>query len=81
LAVPPELDLPVVEATPPYNEQIAQLAKQLGNRLPAANDEGRLRGFANGPETSPSWIRRTPEMSASSVDLPAPSGPINPTMQ
>jgi succinyl-CoA synthetase alpha subunit len=34
LALPPELDLPVVEATPPYNEQIAQLAKQLGAVFP-----------------------------------------------
>ena len=32
-------------------------------------------------KTSPSWIRRTPAMSASSVDLPTPSGPISPTMQ
>jgi succinyl-CoA synthetase alpha subunit len=34
LALPPELDLPVVEATPPYNEQIAQLAQQLGAVFP-----------------------------------------------
>src|SRR6201993_2788003 len=34
LALPPELDLPVVEATPPYKEQIAQLAKQLGAVFP-----------------------------------------------
>ena len=34
LALPPELDLPVVEAMPPYNEQIAQLAKQLGAVFP-----------------------------------------------
>jgi hypothetical protein len=34
LALPPELDLPVVEATPPYNGQIAQLEKQLGAVFP-----------------------------------------------
>jgi succinyl-CoA synthetase alpha subunit len=34
LALPPELDLPIVEATPPYNEQIAQLPKQLGAVFP-----------------------------------------------
>ena len=26
------------------------------------------------------WILRTPEISASKVDLPTPSGPITPTM-
>jgi hypothetical protein len=34
LALPAELDLPVVEAAPPYNEQIAALAKQVGTALP-----------------------------------------------
>jgi hypothetical protein len=34
LALPPELDLPVVEATPPHNGQIAQLEKQLGAVFP-----------------------------------------------
>src|SRR5271166_718677 len=34
LALPPELDLPVVEAIPPYNEQIAQLDRQLGAVIP-----------------------------------------------
>lgn len=29
LGLPPELDLPVVEAIPPYNEQIAKLGQQL----------------------------------------------------
>ena len=30
--------------------------------------------------TLPAWILRTPEIKASKVDLPTPSGPINPTM-
>ena len=30
--------------------------------------------------TVPLWILRTPDMSASKVDLPTPSGPINPAM-
>jgi succinyl-CoA synthetase alpha subunit len=34
LSLPPELDIPVVEATPPYNEQIAQLEKQIGTVFP-----------------------------------------------
>ena len=34
LALPPELDLPVVEAMSPYNEQIAQLNRQIGVILP-----------------------------------------------
>src|SRR5439155_9912546 len=34
LDLPAALDLPVVEATPPYNEQIAALAKQIGTVLP-----------------------------------------------
>jgi succinyl-CoA synthetase alpha subunit len=34
LALPPELDLPVVEATAPYDEQIAALARQIGTVLP-----------------------------------------------
>jgi succinyl-CoA synthetase alpha subunit len=34
LDLPRELDIPVVEATPPYNEQIAALAKQIGAVLP-----------------------------------------------
>ncbi len=34
LALPPVLDLPVVEATPPYNDQIALLGKQIGTVLP-----------------------------------------------
>ena len=34
LKLPKELDVPVVEATPPYNEQIAQLNKQVGAMIP-----------------------------------------------
>jgi succinyl-CoA synthetase alpha subunit len=34
LDLPPELDIPVVEATPPYNQQIAALNKQLGAMFP-----------------------------------------------
>jgi succinyl-CoA synthetase alpha subunit len=34
LALPPELDIPVVEAIPPYNEQIAQLEKHIGAAFP-----------------------------------------------
>ncbi len=34
LELPAALDLPVVEATPPYNEQIAALARQIGSVLP-----------------------------------------------
>src|SRR5450759_552409 len=34
LALPKELDIPVVEATRPYNEQISALAKQIGAVLP-----------------------------------------------
>ncbi len=34
LALPPALDLPVVEAIPPYNEQIAALARQIGTVFP-----------------------------------------------
>ncbi len=33
-AVPPEIDVPVVEALAPYNEQIAQLARQIGAQFP-----------------------------------------------
>lgn len=34
LALPRELDLPVVEAIPPYNEQIARLNQQIGAVMP-----------------------------------------------
>src|SRR5437588_3392549 len=34
LELPSTLDLPVVEATPPYNEQIAALAEQIGTVFP-----------------------------------------------
>ena len=34
LTLPPELDLPVVEAMPPYNEQIAALDRQIGAVFP-----------------------------------------------
>ena len=34
LELPAMLDLPVVEATPPYNEQIAALARQIGTMFP-----------------------------------------------
>ncbi|MET0218524.1 MAG: CoA-binding protein [Burkholderiales bacterium] len=34
LKLPKELDLPVVEATPPYNQQIAQLNTQVGAMIP-----------------------------------------------
>ena len=34
LDLPPVLDVPVVEATPPYNEQIAALNEQIGALLP-----------------------------------------------
>jgi succinyl-CoA synthetase alpha subunit len=34
LDLPPELDIPIVEAIPPYNEQIAALNKQLGAVFP-----------------------------------------------
>ena len=50
LALPPALDLPVVEAVAPYNEQIAQLNRQIGARVPAPVDEGRLGRVADGCE-------------------------------
>jgi hypothetical protein len=34
LRLPPELDLPVVEATAPYNEHIGQLNRQIGRTFP-----------------------------------------------
>src|SRR5436190_13378248 len=34
LTLPPELDLPVVEAMPPYNEQIGALNRQIGAVFP-----------------------------------------------
>ncbi|MBV8937320.1 MAG: CoA-binding protein [Alphaproteobacteria bacterium] len=34
LGLPPELDIPVVEAIPPYDEQIAQLQQQIGAVFP-----------------------------------------------
>jgi succinyl-CoA synthetase alpha subunit len=34
LELPPALDLPVVEALPPYNEQITALARQIGTSFP-----------------------------------------------
>jgi succinyl-CoA synthetase alpha subunit len=34
LVLPPEIDIPVVEAIPPYNEQIAELEKQIGGVFP-----------------------------------------------
>ena len=34
LAMPRELDIPVVEAAPPYNEQVAALSKQIGSVFP-----------------------------------------------
>lgn len=34
LALPRELDVPVVEAVPPYNEQVAQINKQIGAVFP-----------------------------------------------
>ena len=34
LALPAQLDIPLVEAAPPYNEQIAALARQIGAVLP-----------------------------------------------
>src|SRR4030095_12179604 len=37
LALPPEIDIPVVEAVTPYNEQVAQLSKQIGAVLPRQN--------------------------------------------
>jgi len=37
IALPPELDLPVVEAISPYNEQIATLSRQLGRVVPRQN--------------------------------------------
>ena len=50
----------------------------------AAGSSGDVRRSVMSPpsaKTSPSWILRTPAMSASSVDLPTPSGPMSPTMQ
>ena len=37
LALPPQIDIPVVEAMPPYNEQIAKLDEQIGAVLPRQN--------------------------------------------
>ena len=37
LALPPEIDIPVVDAVSPYNEQIAQLNEQIGAVLPRQN--------------------------------------------
>jgi len=37
LTLPPDIDLPVVAAVPPYNEQIERLNKQIGAALPRQN--------------------------------------------
>src|SRR5438874_2584148 len=37
IRLPPQLDLPVVEAVAPYAEQIAQLNRQIGAVLPRQN--------------------------------------------
>ena len=50
LELPAALDLPVVEAMPPYNEQIAALATADRRRVPAPDDEGLLGRLADGPE-------------------------------
>jgi succinyl-CoA synthetase alpha subunit len=72
LTLPPELDLPVVEAMPPYNEQIAQLAKQLGAVFPR-----QVMKDASGRRK---WIRRrrSPACTASRCSMPpaTPSRPI-----
>jgi succinyl-CoA synthetase alpha subunit len=37
IELPPDIDIPVVEAVAPYNEQIAQLSEQIGAVLPRQN--------------------------------------------
>ena len=37
IALPPEIDIPIVLAVAPYNDQIAQLSKQIGALLPRQN--------------------------------------------
>ena len=50
LVLPPELDLPVVEAMPPYDAQITRAAAAGGGRLHPSVDEGRLRRHGHGPD-------------------------------
>ena len=51
-------DLPVVEAVAPYDEQVAQLNRQIGAMFAAPGDEGRLGRLADGCEDAgqqPAW--------------------------
>ena len=49
LPLPPELDLPVVEALPPYDAQIKELQRQVGGGVHPPVDEGRLGRHGHGP--------------------------------
>ena len=51
LALPPELDIPVVEAIPPYSEQIAQLGKQIGAVFPRQSMKDASGASQMDPET------------------------------
>ncbi|MBF0188929.1 MAG: CoA-binding protein [Magnetococcales bacterium] len=65
LDLPDELNLPVVEAIAPYNEQIAGLSKQLGTILPRENMKDASGASRMDPKTQVSQLHGTSVLDAS----------------
>ncbi|HEC15419.1 MAG TPA: CoA-binding protein [Sedimenticola sp.] len=65
IGLPPELDLPVVEAMPPYNEQIAALAKQVGVVFPRQSMKDASGASMMDPKTQVSRLQGVSVLDAS----------------
>jgi succinyl-CoA synthetase alpha subunit len=65
IELPTELDLPVVEAIAPYNEQIALLSKQIGTILPRQNMKDASGASMMNPKTQVSQLNGVSVLDAS----------------
>jgi succinyl-CoA synthetase alpha subunit len=64
LALPPELDIPVVEARPPYNEQIAAINRQIGAVFPRQPMKDASGASQMDPKTQVTSLHHVPMLDA-----------------
>ncbi|MBF0162621.1 MAG: CoA-binding protein [Magnetococcales bacterium] len=69
LALPPELSVPVVEAMEPYNQQIADLAKQVGTVFPRQSMKDASGASRMDPKTQVSQLHGVSVLDASTHTL------------
>ena len=71
LKLPAELDLPVVEALAPYNEQIAQLNRQIGAVFPRQNMKDASGASQMDPKTQVTSLHGIPMLEAAQHSMEA----------